>query len=82
MTASTHRRCVSIPLTRAPAVQGGFNRDRAQEVASAFRSSLADYELIDASGNLLPPREGTAASADDEVLVLGGNAARLLKVPA
>jgi hypothetical protein len=42
-------------------MQGGFNRDRAQEVASAFRSSLSDYELIDASGNLLPPRDGAGA---------------------
>jgi len=48
-------------------MQGGFNRDRAQEVASAFRSSLADYELIDGSGNLLPVRDGGApASERDE----------------
>ncbi len=44
-------------------MQGGFNRDRAQEVASAFRSSLSDFGLIDATGNLLPVRDGPAAAA-------------------
>ena len=35
-----------------------FNRDRALEVAAAFRTSLSDYGLIDAIGNILPVREG------------------------
>ena len=43
-----------------------FNRDRAQEVASAFRSSLAQYGLIDASGNLLPVREQAATPRDED----------------
>jgi hypothetical protein len=40
-----------------------FNRDRAQEVATAFRSSLSDYGLIDSSGNLLPVRDDPSATA-------------------
>lgn len=50
-------------------MHGGFNRDRAQEVAQAFRSSLSDFGLIDPSGNLLPVRDdGSSADAreDDE----------------
>jgi hypothetical protein len=45
-----------------------FNRDRAQEVAAAFRTSLSDYGLIDGSGNLLPVRDelSAPASRDDE----------------
>jgi hypothetical protein len=42
-----------------------FNRDRAQEVASAFRASLSDYGLIDGSGNLLPVRDDAGESQDD-----------------
>jgi hypothetical protein len=48
-------------------MHGGFNRDRAQEVASAFRSSLSDFGLIDPSGNLLPVREdGSVGARDDD----------------
>jgi hypothetical protein len=49
-------------------MHGGFNRDRAQEVASAFRSSLSDFGLIDPSGNLLPVRDdgSTAAGRDHD----------------
>jgi hypothetical protein len=50
-------------------MQGGFNRDRAQEVASAFRTSLSDYGLIDGSGNLLPVRDAATLpvpEADDD----------------
>jgi hypothetical protein len=45
---------------------GGFNRDRAQAVASAFRDSLAHYGLIDASGNVLQVREGAEDVAEAE----------------
>jgi hypothetical protein len=41
--------------------QERFNRDRAQIVASAFRSSLTDYGLIDGAGNVLPVRDEIAA---------------------
>ena len=37
--------------------QERFNRDRALAVAAAFRTSLSEYGLIDASGNLLSVRE-------------------------
>lgn len=44
-----------------------FNRDRAVAVAGAFRSSLADYGLIDGNGNLLPVRDdGQGAAATKE----------------
>lgn len=69
-------------------MQGGFNRDRAQEVASAFRSSLSDYELIDASGNLLPVRDDGGASApadedegDDQVALAGAKSPSLPAAP-
>ncbi len=44
-------------------MQGGFNRDRAQEVALAFRSSLADYGLIDGNGNVLSVRDEPVVDA-------------------
>jgi hypothetical protein len=37
--------------------QERFNRDRALSVASALRTSLNEYGLIDANGNLLPVRD-------------------------
>jgi hypothetical protein len=37
--------------------QERFNRDRALAVASAFRTSLNEYGLIDSNGNLLPVRD-------------------------
>jgi hypothetical protein len=37
--------------------QERFNRDRALAVASAFRTSLSDYGLIDLNGNVLPVRD-------------------------
>lgn len=37
--------------------QDRFNRDRALEVATAFRGSLAEFDLIDQNGNLLPVRD-------------------------
>jgi hypothetical protein len=57
-------------------MQSNFNRDRAQEVATAFRSSLADYGLIDGNGNLLPVRDDASNGADapddeDEAIELG-----------
>lgn len=45
---------------------GGFNRDRAQAVASAFRASLADYGLIDASGNVLRIRDADEAASESQ----------------
>jgi hypothetical protein len=36
---------------------GGFNHDRAAEVAGAFRGTLLDFGLIDESGNVLPVRD-------------------------
>ena len=47
-------------------MQGGFNRDRALEVASAFRSSMADYALIDGAGNVLPARDEPVPIASGE----------------
>jgi hypothetical protein len=46
-------------------MQSNFNRDRAQQVAASFRSSLADYGLIDGSGNLLPVRESDSQRTED-----------------
>lgn len=49
--------------------QERFNRDRAEAVANAFRSSLAEYGLIDGNGNVLPVRDGPVearADADGE----------------
>jgi hypothetical protein len=43
-----------------------FNRDRALAVASAFRTSLAEYGLIDANGNLLPVRDEPADEAPSD----------------
>jgi hypothetical protein len=37
--------------------QERFNRDRALAVATAFRTSLNEYGLIDSNGNLLPVRD-------------------------
>lgn len=48
--------------------QERFNRDRAEAVASAFRSSLAEYDLIDSNGNVLQVRDGPVdARADADV---------------
>lgn len=40
--------------------QERFNRDRARAVAAAFRTSLAEYGLTDANGNMLPVRDEDA----------------------
>jgi hypothetical protein len=45
--------------------QERFNPERAQQVAAAFRSSLADYGLIDGHGNVLPVRDEPAAPRPD-----------------
>lgn len=37
--------------------QERFNRERARAVASAFRTSLTEYGLIDGNGNVLPVRD-------------------------
>jgi hypothetical protein len=68
-------------------MQGGFNRDRAQEVASAFRSSLSDYGLIDGSGNLLPVRETPAPvvaadDGDDEMAEAAAPSSKAASVPS
>jgi hypothetical protein len=34
-----------------------FNSERARQVATAFRTSLSEYGLIDANGNVLPARD-------------------------
>jgi hypothetical protein len=65
-----------------------FNRDRAQEVAAAFRTSLSDYRLIDGSGNLLPVRDDASATAapdedgDDEEDVEAAPSAKAPTVPS
>lgn len=41
--------------------QERFNRDRSRIVASAFRTSLSDYGLIDGAGNVLPVRDEAQA---------------------
>lgn len=45
--------------------QERFNADRAKVVAAAFRRSLADFELIDASGNVLSIRDDGPASTSE-----------------
>ncbi len=45
----------------------GFNHDRAIQVAGAFRSSLEEFDLIDANGNLLPARDDEGASEESLV---------------
>ena len=75
--------------------QERFNPERAQAVAAAFRSSMADYGLIDGRGNVLPVRDDEAPTPEphdatgDEVgedagedsRVSGGAAALLPKSP-
>lgn len=46
--------------------QERFNRDRALAVASAFRTSLSEYGLVDSNGNLLPVREESTASTEPQ----------------
>jgi hypothetical protein len=60
--------------------QERFNRDRAREVASAFRSSLSEYGLIDGIGNLLPVRNEpsqTKGPDNEESEDLGAASAKL-----
>lgn len=49
--------------------QERFNRDRAAQVAAAFRTSLSEYGLIDGNGNVLSVRDDAADEQDqpDEV---------------
>jgi hypothetical protein len=49
-------------------LEGGerFNNERARAVAAAFRSSLVEYGLIDASGNVLTVRDGEAGANSDQ----------------
>lgn len=54
---------------------GGFNHDRALAVATAFRSSLLDYGLIDASGNVLPVRDDGGRMAEGRSEDEGGESA-------
>lgn len=44
--------------------QERFNRDRAAQVAAAFRTSLTEYGLIDGNGNVLSVRDDAAAEQD------------------
>jgi len=49
--------------------QERFNRDRAEAVANAFRTSMTEYGLIDGNGNVLPVRDGPVdarADADED----------------
>jgi hypothetical protein len=46
--------------------QERFNRERAAAVATALRTSLAEYALIDGNGNLLPVREDAADAKREE----------------
>lgn len=49
--------------------QERFNRDRARVVAAAFRQSLSEFGLIDAGGNVLPPRDDVSRSLNEETQV-------------
>ena len=44
--------------------QERFNRDRAEAVANAFRTSMTEYGLVDGSGNVLPVRDGPVDRTD------------------
>jgi hypothetical protein len=61
--------------------QERFNRDRAQIVASAFRSSLTDYGLIDGAGNVLPVRDEIAVAPSDADLEQSSNALGIATEP-
>jgi hypothetical protein len=54
---------------------GGFNHDRAGEVAGAFRGTLLDFGLIDESGNVLPVRDEEAAEAEEQATPEAGASA-------
>jgi hypothetical protein len=65
-----------------------FNRDRALEVASAFRSSLADFGLIDGNGNVLPVRDEQDGGVpghddeDDQQATTPGGGSKVADIPA
>lgn len=44
--------------------QERFNRDRAAQVAAAFRTSLSEYGLIDGNGNVLSVRDDAGDDAE------------------